>query len=64
MSTRNAKLIGITLLGIVLFNFPILGIFSKNTWFVGLPSAVLYLFLLWLVFIFLIRRIVEPPSFS
>lgn len=44
---RNSKLVGIFLLFALLFNFPIIGIFSKNGTLIGIPSLYFYLFLVW-----------------
>jgi hypothetical protein len=60
MQNRATKLIGLSILGLFLFNFPILGIFKKLSWLGGIPTAFLYLFTTWLMFITLIWFLVEP----
>jgi hypothetical protein len=60
---KNLKLFGLAVVGWILFNYPIVGIFNKSTWFFGIPSAITYLFLGWLVFVVLIRQLVEPIDF-
>lgn len=51
---RNSKLVGIFLLFALLLNFPIIGIFSDNGVFVGIPSLYFYLFFAWAVLIVLL----------
>jgi hypothetical protein len=60
MQNRATKLIGLSILGAFLFNFPILGIFKKLSWFEGIPTAFLYLFTVWAVFVIMIWFLVEP----
>lgn len=60
MQNRATKLIGLSILGLFLFNFPMLGIFKKLSWFAGIPAAFLYLFTTWVFFVIGIWFLVEP----
>ena len=56
---RNSKLVGIFLLFVLLLNFPIIGIFSNDGMFLGIPSLYFYLFLVWgllIVIMYLISK--------
>lgn len=50
---RNRRLIGLFFLGTVLFNFPILSLFSRHTTVLGFPLLYVYLFMGWLAIIIL-----------
>ncbi len=56
MNSRNTKLITVFLFAALLFNFPLIGIFLKNShmWFV--PVSWIYIFAVWLVLIFWVRQ--------
>jgi hypothetical protein len=62
MSYKAARLVGIFILSLALFNFPILGIFSKPHWLGGIPMPVLYLFVVWLVLIIVFWRLVDGKN--
>jgi hypothetical protein len=64
MKSRTTKLIGLSILGLFLFNFPILGIFKKLTWAYGIPSVFLYLFTVWALFVIMIWFLVEPINYD
>lgn len=51
---RGRRLIAIFLLGLVLFNFPLLRIMTLDTTVAGLPPLVLYLFGAWALIILLL----------
>lgn len=52
-SDKSYKLISIFLLAFVLLNFPILGIFTGDMIWFGIPALYLYLFIIWISTIFL-----------
>lgn len=59
----NERLIGLVFLGIVVFNYPLLGLFSKNRFFYGVPLLYLYIFSLWFLFIIVLALIIRKrPS--
>lgn len=65
-SIKNKRLVGLFLLGSVLFNYPILHLFNLEFFFFGLPLIYLYMFIVWsllIVAIMFITRIrsVPPP---
>lgn len=62
MSRKAARLIGIFLLFLILFNFPLLGIFSKPHWLWGFPTPILYLFIVWLGMIIIFWRLVDGKN--
>jgi hypothetical protein len=57
--SKGERSIALFLLGILLFNPPLLSIFSADIAFAGIPLLYIYLFLAWLVFILLIGLISE-----
>jgi hypothetical protein len=56
-SDRNAKLVGLSLLALLLFTFPLLEIFGKESYVLGLPLLYIYIFVVWLVIILILRQI-------
>jgi Na+-driven multidrug efflux pump len=56
---RTPRLIAIFVLGVVMFNFPLLAVFNSPTMPFGVPILYLYLFGAWLLVIILIYRVVE-----
>jgi hypothetical protein len=46
----------LSILYVVLFSFPLLRVFDRNTLVFGIPLLILYLLLGWLLFIWLIYR--------
>jgi NADH:ubiquinone oxidoreductase subunit K len=57
MSNRSARLFGLFAAAMVLFNFPLLGVFAKSKWFGTLPAVLVYLFAVWLAVIVITRQI-------
>jgi hypothetical protein len=54
---RNTKLIGLFVLSLLLFTFPLLDLFGREQYVFGLPLLYVYLFVVWLVVIILLRRL-------
>ncbi|WP_282609965.1 hypothetical protein [Pelagibius sp. Alg239-R121] len=52
--SRGERSIALFLLGILLFNPPLLSIFGTDVAFAGVPLLYIYLFVAWAIFIFLI----------
>lgn len=53
------RLVAIVLLGCVLFNYPVLSLFSKPGALFGIPLLYLYIFVVWAVLIGLIAWVIE-----
>lgn len=56
---RGQRLICIFLLGVVLFNFPILALFNVGATLFGIPLLFAYLFLAWAALILLMYLAIE-----
>jgi hypothetical protein len=56
---RGRRLIAVFLLGLALFNFPLLAVAETGERLLGLPGLVLYLFAAWAGVIALLALIVE-----
>jgi hypothetical protein len=50
---NGRRLVGLFLLGMLLFNFPLLNLFNRPVLALGIPVLYLYLFAAWLLIIFL-----------
>ena len=61
-NNKLPKLIGLFLLGLVLFNFPIINLFGKDQFIFGIPALYAYFFFIWLVLIIFIARIVRTKE--
>ncbi len=59
---RNAKLIGLFMLMVLLFNFPILPLFGKQQLIFGLPVLYVYIFVVWLAIIVAVYFIFHKPK--
>lgn len=53
------RLVAIVLLGCVLFNYPVLSLFSKPGTLFGIPILYLYLFAVWALLIGVIAWVIE-----
>lgn len=65
MSSKNdllAKLFGIFLLALVLFNFPLLGLIKTEAFSGSIPRVILYLFIAWGLVILLIYLVVRKMN--
>ncbi len=52
LAAKARRLVGLFLLGAVLFNYPVLSLFNRQTSLFGIPVLFLYLFGVWAVLIF------------
>ena len=59
---RSLKLVCLFLLGVMLFNFPLVSLFSKAGLFLGLPKLYLYFFVVWGVIIALTAWLARPAK--
>ncbi|MDO9197549.1 hypothetical protein [Rhodoferax sp.] len=53
------RLVAIVLLGCVLFNYPVLSLFSKPGALLGIPHLYLYIFIVWALLIGLTAYVIE-----
>jgi len=56
---RAARLACLFLLGVLLFNYPLLALFNVRASLFGVPVLYLYLFAAWALVIFLVARLME-----
>ena len=63
---KNKRLVGLFLLGSVLFNYPLLSLFNLKTSIFGMPLLIFYIFAAWVVLILLAAMVTktrgQPPS--
>jgi hypothetical protein len=64
--TNGRRLVGLFLLSLLLFNYPLLCLFNKTVLFMGIPVLALYLFGTWTLIILLMliisRSNPDPPQ--
>jgi len=63
---KDKRLVGLFLLGCLLFNFPILSLFNHNVIVLGIPLLYLYMFSIWfilIVFIYLITKFSKKTTY-
>ena len=56
---RNERLVGLFLLGCLLFNFPLLALFNVRATVLGVPLLYAYLFVAWGLLVVLVALIME-----
>ena len=56
---QKERLVALLLMGVLLFNEPLLGLFDRLRLWFGVPLLYLYLFVVWGVFILLAALILE-----
>ena len=56
---RGERLVGVFLLGCLLFNFPLLALFNVRATLFGIPMLYAYLFAAWALLIALVAMIME-----
>lgn len=66
-SLKGRRLVGLFLLGCILFNYPIISLFNINSYLFGIPILYIYLFGIWLFIIVLIVFVTKfninvPPA--
>ncbi|MBL7818053.1 MAG: hypothetical protein JNL70_23790 [Saprospiraceae bacterium] len=59
MSGKHSKVAGLFILAMVLLNFPLLGIFTHASSVNGIPTILIYLFVVWLAIIWFIKQNVD-----
>ena len=63
-TTRTKRLIGLFLLGYLLFNHPIISLFNLPQMVVGIPLLYAYIFAVWVLLIVLVALIVSTNQKS
>jgi hypothetical protein len=61
-SRKGQRLVGLFLLGCLLFNYPLLAIFNVRATVLGIPLLYAYLFSAWALLIVLVAAIMERPD--
>lgn len=61
-STKNARLIGLFVFAILIFTFPILGLFGKERFILTWPALYVYIFVAWAMIIFFLFRILNKED--
>jgi len=56
---KHSRLIALFLFGVLLFNYPLLALWSRPDEVFGIPVLYLYVFGAWALFVVLLARIVE-----
>ena len=59
---KGERLVGLFVLGCLLFNFPFLALFNVRTTLLGVPLLYVYLFAAWSLLIVLAALILERPD--
>jgi hypothetical protein len=57
--TRGQRFVALCMLGLVLFNFPILALFNVSGTLLGVPVLYAYIFLAWAALIALMAAVAE-----
>jgi hypothetical protein len=58
-SRKGQRLVGLFLLGCLLFNYPLLALFNVRATILGIPLLYAYLFAAWVLLIVLVAVIME-----
>jgi hypothetical protein len=58
-SRQGERLVGLFVLGCLLFNYPLLALFNLRATVLGIPSLYAYLFAAWLLLVALVAAIME-----
>ena len=58
-SRKGQRLVGLFLLGCLLFNYPMIALFNSRATILGVPLLYAYLFAAWTLLIVLVALIVE-----
>ena len=59
---KEQKLIFISVLFLILFNFPVLSIFNIDESINGIPTLYMYVFFVWMLFIMLIFNVLRKEG--
>ena len=61
-SRKGQRLVGLFLLGCLLFSYPLLAVFNVRATVLGIPLIYAYLFAAWALVIILVAAIMERPE--
>jgi hypothetical protein len=61
-SIKGQRLVALFLLGLLLFNYPILGLFANDHYVLGIPVLYAHVFTAWALLIALMALVVEKRS--
>ena len=61
-SRKGQRLVGLFLLGCLMFSYPLLAIFNVRATILGVPLLYAYLFAAWTLLIVLVAAIMERPD--
>jgi hypothetical protein len=61
-SRKGQRLVGLFLLGCLLFSYPLLAVFNVRATVLGVPLLYAYLFAAWTLLIVLVAAIMERPE--
>ena len=56
---KGQRLVALSMLGFMLFNYPLLALFNDRGFFLGIPVLYAYIFLSWALLILLLAIVVE-----
>jgi len=58
---KTQRLVALFLLGVVLFNYPLLALFNRASETFGIPVLYVYIFTAWALLIALLALVIERP---
>jgi hypothetical protein len=58
-AVKNQRLVAVFLLGVLLFNYPLLALFNRAAEAWGIPIVYAYVFTVWALFIGLLALVIE-----
>jgi hypothetical protein len=58
---KTQRLVAIFLLGVLLFNYPLLALFNRASETFGIPVLYVYIFVAWALMIGLLALVIERP---
>ena len=61
-SIKGPRLVALFLLGLLLFNYPLLSLFERSGDVLGIPILYAYVFLVWAVLIALMALVIEKSG--
>ncbi len=61
-SLRNARMVAVAALGLLLFNFPLLALFDVDVRVLGVPLLWVYLFAVWALVIAVVAWVVRDAD--
>ena len=59
---KGARLVALSVLGFLLFNYPVLALFNRGGTLFGVPVLYVYIFAIWAALIAAIALVAESPK--